>query len=90
MKYVYCYSKTAESQQIQKVTNLYTVLFSGSLELGCAIWGTCLIVIFFDRYCDLICDFKFAVKLQLNIVNNVQHSMSIVTLLKKNNNKKTI
>jgi len=24
------------------------------------------------------------VKLQLNIVNNVQHSMSIVTLLKKN------
>ncbi len=43
------------------------------------IWG-----ILFYRYCD----FNFAVKLQLNIVNNVQqHSMSIVTLLKK---KKTI
>ncbi len=42
-------------------------------------------MIFFDRYCDcdLISDFKLAVKLQLNIVNNVQHSMSIVTLLKK-------
>ncbi len=40
---------------------------------------------FFDRYCDcdLISDFKFAVKLQLNIVNNVQHSIRIVTLLEK-------
>ncbi len=28
--------------------------------------------------------FNFAVKLQLNIVNNVQHSLSIVILLKKN------
>ncbi len=57
-----------------------------------SIWGKYLFAIFFfllfffDRYCD--CDFKFAVKLQLNIVNNAQHIMSIVTLLKlkgKNN-----
>ncbi len=46
--------------------------------------------IFFNFY--RYYDFNFAVKLQLNIVNNVQqHSMSIVTLLKKKkNNRKTI
>ncbi len=57
-----------------------------NMNLGLCDLGKISNCIFFDRYYD--CDFKFAVKLQLNIVNNVQHRMSIVTLLKlkgKNN-----
>ncbi len=58
-----------------------------NMNLGLCDLGKISNCIFFDRYYD--CDFKFAVKLQLNIVNNVQHRMSIVTL-PETKGKKTI
>ncbi len=72
-----------------------------ALVRAIAIWGKYIIAIFLFFFFFffffwgpiLRFDLRFQickVKLQLNIVNNVQHSTSIVTLLKNNNTIETI